>query len=131
MNRILAKILFPGLFLFVVSSILFIVSLRSRKLSQKKKRADMLFFAVLAIAGLAFSAYNSVDLIKKDFVTESGTYIDDYRDGERHKLVFEASDGTQFHCYVLFGELDEISLSHSEDYTVTFAKRTQMLISVE
>lgn len=131
MYRIFFKILFPGTLLFLVATILFVVSMRSPKLSKRKRRFEMLFYAFLAIAGLIYSGYNSVDLIKQDFVTESGTYIEDYREGERHKLVFEAADGDRFHCYILFGELNEIDIFHNQHYAATYARRTQMLISIE
>ena len=133
MWRIIYRIFFPGIFLTLISLLLSFFEyksyLKKKKRRDRKQLGAAVIFLCFAVLGVMLSAFYSLDLVNKDFVTKSGSYERYYRDQDTSKLTF-VENGKREYCHVLWNELKKYNLEEGSKYEYTYAKRTKMLIHI-
>ncbi len=97
-----------------------------------KNAAKMLIFVV--IIPLVMFGYNLIDLIARDFVTCEATYVEseigDF-DGLERNYIFDNNGETIKVSSLREKENANYLLEKGEIYTVTYAKRTNMIVSID
>lgn len=74
----------------------------------------------------------SFDLILQDYVVDDGIYLKRYRERgfNRSELYFEV-DGEKVRIEALTSCIKDYNLKAKQSYIITYAKRSNILISVE
>ncbi len=132
---IVYSILFPGVTLMVVAGLFAFFDFRAyrrkkKRKREKSKRNSSIVFLIMAIFGLCWTIYGSMDLIFKDYVTQEAIYSRYYRGkgiGVR-EVFFIVGDSENMICAF---SSDVRDLEVGKRYKVVYAQRTNMLLSIE
>lgn len=98
------------------------------KVQQAKKY--LIAFAVIETILFSYTAYMSLDLIKKDYVVCEAEYVESDRIGRAliYSVCFE--DGEKE--YNLFANLNDSNfLKEGQSYIITYGKRTERIVAIE
>ncbi len=137
MDQILFKIIFSviGILAILISGLIIAFGKKrgSSKLIKdklsKKRKTEFVIILLISLLLSIYTGYMSLDLIKKDFVVSELTLISNSRcDLFGKNYMFDIGNGK--YIKLSTSEKDCI-LNEGEVYTVTYAHRSQVLISVD
>lgn len=101
---------------------------------ESSRKSSKVTFGILAVLSLAMILYNSLDIVLRDFVTCDVTYIESDNgdfDNLTRVYTFDANGETlRIHSLREKGCKNYL-LEKGEKYTVTYSKRTQMIVDVD
>lgn len=131
MWQIVYRVIFPGIILAVLLAV-YVVKVAHGRVKDEKENPKLAIVLCILIGAfsLGLSAYYSLDLILQDHVVETGEYARSFRGKEPYitELYFETGKET-ISCEVFSRNLKP--LEEGRAYTLTYAKRTGFLLSVE
>lgn len=97
----------------------------------KINKSIIFLLSLLTAFSLCCSCYFSLDLVLKDFVTESGMYVKSHRENFYERVFFDTGKD-KYQGYNVFSNNEtDLFLEKGFFYKYVYAKRTGVLISVE
>lgn len=114
----------------VISLFILIVAIFASKKTKNKYFVYLMF--VITVFCAVFSGYFSLDLIYKDYVTETGMYVHSYRENFYHSFYFDTGED-KYQGYDVYSDeqLNGIVPEKGELYKYIYAKRTRVLLDIE
>lgn len=127
MNIVIYRFIYPHLLCFLTTFILCITFFKKHKFHTFLS----LTLIIVSFISFCFTAYLSLDLIFRDYQTETVKYVTTIRTKDifTEDLVFDLN-GTNFSLGIAHSALQELDFEYGNEYEIVYAKRTKMLISI-